>query len=408
MEISNELIAIVIPVWIILLGGFLSAFLITGSFIPSLIKLARLKGLYDLPNGRTSHLRATPYLGGIAVFAGFVITTILMTRTDILPELIYLLAGFIILLFIGLKDDILRINPLHKLAGQLIAAGIIAVFADVRINNLYGCFGFEGIPYIPSILITMFVFIVIINGSNLIDGIDGLASGVCILISLTLGIWFTASGFIPYAVMCFSLAGALIAFFYFNVFGKKNKIFLGDTGSLILGLALSVLIVRFIGYQSIAPKPLVIHSAPAVAFGILIIPLFDTLRVFILRISQRRSPFSADRQHLHHLLLDIGYSHIQTTSILLLSNLFFIVASVGLQQLKIMHLISLQLLVATGLSFLAAQLLKRKREQRYFQKGFIGKEIQLLTVNGSDNQFEGDKTATPKRKSPHLMKISNA
>jgi len=148
-----------------------------------------------------------------------------------------------------LKDDMLVINPIKKLTGQLIAAGLIIVMGDIRIDHFHGVLGLEEIPFLASVFFTIFVFIVIINGFNLIDGIDGLASGVGALVAFTLGIWFWMAGTVPYSVLSFALAGSLIAFFYFNVFSKKNKIFLGDAGSLIVGFTISIITIQFLNFQ---------------------------------------------------------------------------------------------------------------------------------------------------------------
>jgi len=255
------------------------AFGITWFTIPSIVNISRSKGLCDIPNGRTSHTNTIPTLGGIAVFAGLVLSTVIFAGAYFKFELKYIISGLIIVFFIGIKDDILIIDPWKKLAGEILAAVLIAVFADIRITNFYGLFDIDQIPYIVSILLTIFVFIVIINGFNLIDGIDGLASGIGILTSSVFGIWFWMTGNIAFTVFSFSFAGSLLAFFYFNIFSKENKLFLGDTGSLVTGLVVGVLACRFLQLELNAKGTADIQSSPAVVFGILIIPLFDTLRV---------------------------------------------------------------------------------------------------------------------------------
>ena len=379
MEFSNKLISLNLPAWFFVAGGFITAFFITFVSIPPIVRLSHTKKLYDLPNGRTSHIKATPYLGGVAVFTSLIISTVLSGGIEFTSEHVYIIAALTILLFIGLKDDIVSLNPYKKLIGQMIAAVILVVMGDIRIDNFYGCLGLEGIPYIPSVFFTIFVIIVIINGINLIDGIDGLASAVCLLISITLGIWFLYAGFIFYAIISFSLIGSLIAFFYFNVFSKDHKIFLGDSGSLIIGLTVAVMIIRFISYQTIVPDHVAINSVPAIAFGILIVPFFDTIRVFSLRISQGRSPFSADRQHVHHMLLDFGHSHLQATLLLVLINLLIILLSLSLQHFNAVYLIFLQLGISTMITFMAVFLLNRKRKKIYQKDPLIGKKIKVLS-----------------------------
>jgi UDP-N-acetylmuramyl pentapeptide phosphotransferase/UDP-N-acetylglucosamine-1-phosphate transferase len=406
MEFTNDLITIFIPAWLLITTGFIIAYIITYLSIPPIITLARTKGFYAMPNGRTSHSNATPYLGGVAVFTGLNLATVLIAGIGFEHDLMYIIAGMIILLFIGLKDDMLMIDPYKKLMGQISASGIIIVLGNIRIDSFHGTFGLEGIPYFISILFTVFVFIVIINGINLIDGIDGLASGIGIIISTTLGIWFVKAGFIHYSVMCFSLAGSLIAFFYFNVFSKKNKIFLGDAGSLIVGMTLAILVIRFLNYQTLSLK-FNIHSAPAVAFGILIIPFFDTLRIFILRISQGRSPFSADRQHLHHILLDLGFSHFQATLILLTANCMFIIFSFSFQYLNNVQLVSIQLLLAAGLSYLAIWFLRRRKKKdiENLSEHHIGKQISLLDNSTSGSTIFNDRKFVKQIRRFQILKI---
>ena len=381
------------------------AYLITYFSIPPIVTLARSKGFYDLPNGRTSHLTATPYLGGVGVFTGLILSTVVIAGGGFEHDLMYIIAGLVILLSIGLKDDMLMISPLKKIMGQITASGIIIFLGNIRIDSFHGTFGIHEIPFLASLALTIFVFIVIINGINLIDGIDGLASGIGIVISTTFGVWFLIAGFTHYSVMCFALVGSLLAFFYFNVFSKKNKIFLGDAGSLMIGLTISVFVIRFLNYQTISIQHNV-HSAPAVAFGILIIPFFDTLRVFTLRIFQGRSPFSADRQHLHHILIDIGNSHFKATLIILMVNIFFITFSIYFQNLNNIQLIIMQISIGILLSATAIWILKRKREKNNRSNQNAGKEISLLNRSGSSYN-ESDKRLTKFQKKNQLFRLLN-
>lgn len=344
----------------LIFGGFVMAFSITYFAIPSIVSVANSKMLYDLPNGRTSHTKPTPVLGGIAIFAGLLISTIVFSVMSFGSELKYIIGGLIIIFFIGIKDDILTIDPKKKLIAQILAALLIAVLGDVRVTHLHGFLGINEISYTLSLVFTVFFFIVVTNAFNLIDGIDGLASGIGIITTVTFGCWFAVSGYDSYAVMSFALIGSLTAFFYFNVFGKRNKIFLGDTGSLILGFSLAVLAIRFMGFELYSTGILKVESTPAITFGILIIPLFDTLRVFTLRIIQGKSPFTADKQHIHHRLLDLGFTHNKATAIILSINLFFIGMSLALQHIGNIYLIITQLSIASCLSFIMMQLLRRK------------------------------------------------
>jgi UDP-N-acetylmuramyl pentapeptide phosphotransferase/UDP-N-acetylglucosamine-1-phosphate transferase len=383
------------------------AYGITYISIPPIVSIAKQKGLYDLPNGRTSHFKATPYLGGVAVFTSIILSTVIFAGISFTKDLIYIIAGLIILLFVGLKDDMLIINPKKKLIGQFIASGIIVVLGNLRIDSFHGVLGIYEIPYFASVLFTVFVFIVIINGINLIDGIDGLAAGVSILISLSMGLWFLFSEVIPYAIMCFTMVGSLSAFFYFNVFGKRNKIFLGDAGSLIVGMTIAVFTIKFLENQPGFLDFIAVSTSPALAFGILIVPLFDSLRVFILRVIQGRSPFSADRQHIHHILIDLGISHLNATMIIISVNLIFILLSLMLQRINnSVIIIIFQISLASGLTYMATTLLRRKREKNIFGKQSEGKEIEFLRPSVSDEIYDNDKKKSSKKRT-HFMNILN-
>lgn len=360
MNFPENISSLLIPDWILIVLGFLMAFGLTCFIIPSVVNISRLKNLTDTPNGRTSHTSSIPNLGGIAVFVALVLSTVIFSGTYFKFELKYLISGLIIVFFVGIKDDILIIDPYKKLAGQIFAVILIAVFADIRITNLYGLFHIQQLPYIASILLTVFVFIVIINGFNLIDGIDGLASGTGILTSSVFGIWFWMTGNIACTILSFSIVGALTAFFWFNVFGKTNKIFLGDSGSMVIGFVVGVLACRFLQLELVTQEVTKIPSAPTVVCGILIVPLFDSLRVFILRIKQGKSPFKADRQHIHHRLLQLGYTHLRATLILISVNLFFIVLSYLLRGIGIIWLMS----VIVGLASLMSYILVTSANER--------------------------------------------
>lgn len=365
--------------WTVIILGFFVAFAVTWYVIPSIVHTSVIKNLGAVSNGRTSHKNPTPTLGGIAVFAGFVFSSVLIAGTFFDLDLMYLICGMAIILFIGIKDDILIVDPWKKLVAQIIAGGIVIIFADIRIDNFYGLFGISQIPYLVSVAFSGFVFLVIINGLNLIDGIDGLASGTGILVSSLLGSWFWLAGNNADAALCFTLGGSLLAFLYFNVFSRKNKLFLGDTGSLLTGFLLSIFAFRVFQLNKVASDAYFINSVPAVVFGILILPLFDTLRVFSIRILQGKSPFTADRQHIHHLMLQLGFSHIQATVILLSVNILFIALDILLQGIGVFYLLLFNIVLASLLSyqlFIAARnKIRKKQSTDYIFEGTWKKEI---------------------------------
>ena len=344
------------------------AFTITYLAIPIIVKAAVYKGLFAETNGRSTHNTPTPVLGGVGVFAGFILSTTVVAGAYFNFELSYLITGLLLVFIVGVKDDLLGGTPHKKLIGQTLAILIICILADIRISTLHGFIGIAGIPYFWSIILTILVMLVIINGFNLIDGIDGLASGIGILVSLILGCWFFITGNIACTVMCAALIGGLISFFKYNVFSSTNKIFLGDTGSHIIGLVLGVLVVRFFQLEPYVKGIAEIDPVVAFSVSLFILPLFDTIRVFSLRIAQGKSPFKADRQHIHHRMLELGLSHLQATTILLSLNVAFIAICYLLQDLGNVILIGIQFTVASILSYLLVMKVKTKKQKNNSEK----------------------------------------
>ena len=311
--------------------SFLVACFVAVVSIPVVIKISELKSLMEKPGERRSHTTPTPTFGGIAIYAAILIAYFLwpsIDQTDVYRTNLSV-AGMTILFFIGIKDDLVGIDPNKKILFQVLAAMILIFFGDLRVDYLYGIMGFHHIEEIISILLTCFIFIALTNAINLIDGIDGLAGGIATIASATFGGWFLLTNHFAMACLAFTLAGALIGFLRFN-FSKTSKIFMGNTGSLIIGFMLAFFAVRFVNLNaSFRYEPTAFFNAPIIAIVILIVPIFDTLRVFLVRILAGRSPFSADRNHMHHILLDNGLSHAEATAVLCgisLSNtiLFFL------------------------------------------------------------------------------------
>lgn len=320
------------------------AFLITFFAIPVIIQVAKDKKLFDEPDERKVHKNVIPTLGGLGIFAGFIIATLMGVPSAISSELQYFAAATTVIFFLGIKDDILVLSASKKFIGQLIAAGIIIKFGGIQISNFHGFLGIYEIPHITGTIISLFTIIVITNSFNLIDGVDGLAGSLGLLTTLVFGTYFFYAGQLTYAVMAFSLAGSIIGFLIYNF--SPAKIFMGDTGSLLLGLVNSILVIKFINTAGNTASNFPIESAPAIGFSILMIPLFDTLRVFGLRIMQRRSPFSPDRTHVHHFLLDLGLSHRMVTVTCVLVNITFIAMAFFMRGLGTTTVIGILLLSA--------------------------------------------------------------
>ena len=331
--------------------SFLTAFTLTYFAIPSIIHIAKIKNLCDEPGERRSHHESIPTLGGIGIFAGVIFSIILWTPFNVFGDLQYILCSFIIIFLIGAKDDISPVPPWKKMIGQFFAASILVFKSNVKLTSLYGIFGVSELPEIIAVALSIFTIIVIINAFNLIDGINGLSGSIGSLIALTLGTWFYLIDHIELAIVAYAMSGAVIAFLKYNI--TPAKIFMGDTGSLLVGLVCSILTIKFIElHREIPMNPYAFKAVPAVAIGFLILPLYDTLRVFIMRAMAGKSPLHPDRTHIHHLLIDYGFTHMQATAILVLVNIFFILLVITFQEMGSLNLLALILVIATMLTTL--------------------------------------------------------
>jgi len=347
--------------YIYVIASFVVALYISARTIPTVINVSRQLKLFAVPNGRSSTIYKIPTLGGISIFLGFILGLTLTSNGYTIPDLIYIIAGVLIMFFVGLKDDIVSLSAIKKLGAQIFVAGVLIVLGHFRFTSFHGFLGIEEIPYIVSVLISGFVFIVFINAFNLIDGIDGLAAGLSIFSAAVFGTWFFLAGHFEFAIISFSMVGALSGFFFYNVYGKRNKIFMGDTGSLILGTIMGILVIEFNEFNIDQSAPYAIYSSPAVSFGILIYPLMDTLRVFAIRIIQKKSPFTADKNHTHHRLLALGMNHKQATYLIIAVNALFTFAVLNLKEIGIFRLMAFNLFVGGILLLLPSYLLGIKK-----------------------------------------------
>lgn len=304
------------------------SFAITFLSIPVIIRVADSKKLFDVPDNRKVHTTPIPALGGLGIFAGFALAILLSLPPGSAPEFQYFMAAGFIIFFLGLKDDILVLSPMKKLIGQIVAAFILVYKGGLQIKSMHGFFGVYEMPEMFSLALTYFTILVIINSFNLIDGVDGLAGTLSVLITSLFGLYFIATEHTDYAIFSFALSGSMLAFLIFNY--SPSRIFMGDTGSLLAGMVASILVIKFINITDTgsAFSDITIAAAPAVGFAVLIVPLLDTLRVFSIRMLHRRSPFSPDRNHVHHLLLDWGMSHRNITFTLVCTNIFFILYAI--------------------------------------------------------------------------------
>src|SRR6195952_2518014 len=298
----------------------LLSLLITWQAIPSILHVARTRHLYDdLGHFRKQHDHGIPRLGGVGIFVAFTITSLLFCMTDQSLPINYLLTACIVLFAMGLKDDLSGVNSSTKFIIQFIVAAILVVLGHIRLSGMYGVVGIYGLPYWPSVALSVLTIILIVNAFNLIDGIDGLAGATGIFANGCFAGLFIYMHQYELAAVSIAMVGAIAGFLRFNV--TPAKIFMGDTGSMLIGLISVVLAIKFIELNRFtSARTPDVFSAPALSVAILIGPIFDTLRVFILRISSGVSPFTADRKHIHHRMLTLGFTHLQTTLILIALN----------------------------------------------------------------------------------------
>ena len=362
MDIIKDLLAqFGIPQFYVKLGlGMLCSFLLTFYTIPTVVKISRRKNLMDEPGARSSHLRKIPNLGGISMFYSLAVCASIFAF-ELFEMYKFLFASLVILLYIGVMDDIVVMRAYKKLFAQIVVTSLMVIGSDVRIRSFFGLFGIYELNYFFSVAMSIFTFIVLINAFNLIDGIDGLAGGYSILCSAMFGISYYRLGEYNYPLVVLSgvIIGSVIGFLYFNLSNyRNNKIFMGDTGSMILGFLLAFTAICFIDIFIDKKLPEIpryyLQSAPAIAMAILILPIIDTLNVFMIRICNGKSPLVADKNHIHHSLLKLGLTHRRSTAYILMYYLFIVSVAYFCRHINV----NVLLLIIVILGFIGAYIPK--------------------------------------------------
>ncbi len=304
-----------------------TSFVICFLIIPVIIKHTLKRNIVDLPGRRKIHKKVTPSMGGIAIFLGFLISSLIWIDFSLWKDVRIILIALVMTFLIGVRDDLIPIKPLIKILGQVMAASILILVYDLRLKSMYGVFGIEEIPLWLSYAITILTLVVITNSFNLVDGLDGLAGTIGSLAFLGFGVWFFYTDDVVFSILSFSMLGAIIAFLIFN--WEPSKVFMGDTGAMVVGMLLAIACVRFIDYNHSLPNTNIYKFTASVstALCVIIIPLFDTLRVFIIRIARKQSPFVPDKNHIHHGMMRLGLSHGATTLFLALTQILFMTLS---------------------------------------------------------------------------------
>ncbi len=327
----------------------LVSFFVAFTSIPVVIKISDSKKLFDNPGARKVHFTPIPSLGGVGLFAAIIFSICALVPFASAPWIQYFIAASVIVFFLGMKDDILLLSPMKKFTGQFLAAFLLSYQGHFQLTSLYGFIGMGELHPIVSMIFTYLTVMVIINAFNLIDGVDGLAGTLGLISTLFFGVVFMMEKDMPFAALAFATSAALVGFLIYNF--APAKIFMGDTGSLFLGLINAVLVIHFINVESINSSVLHFTAAPAIGVAALFVPLMDTLRVSFIRIYNGRSPFDPDKNHIHHILLKRGYSHAKVTMILAVVSIMFIGFAILAQPLGINFLIlSLFALAFTGVA----------------------------------------------------------
>lgn len=312
----------------------------------------------DEPGVRSSHLRKIPNLGGIALFFSIGMCTSIFAY-ELFDLYKFLFASMILLLYIGVMDDIVVIRAYKKLVAQLVVSAFMVIGSDVRIRSLFGIFGINEINYLVSVLVTIITIVILINAFNLIDGIDGLAGFYSVICSAIFGLSYFRLGEYNYPLVVLSVViiGAVLAFLYYNLSNYRSaKIFMGDTGSMLLGFLLAFTSICFINIFIDNHLPNVpsyhLKSAPVIAVAILILPIVDTLNVIIIRTWNKKSPFDADKNHIHHKLLKLDLTHRRSTFYILTYYLLIIAITYYLRHSNV----NLLLFIILALGFFGAYL----------------------------------------------------
>ena len=339
--------------------AFLSSLFVSFILMPVIIYISKKYQLGAKSESRSSHKGLTPNLGGIPIAIAITLSSTLYAELDTVRVMTL---GFIVTFVLGVLDDLSEISAYKKLVSQIIISLILIIYGGLRIESFHGVLGFYELPYFVSILFSVFVFIVITNGYNLIDGIDGLASGLGIIGAISFGFCAILMNQYNMAVLAFSLTGALLGFLKYNYY--PAKIFMGDTGSLLIGLIFSILAVNIIKHGIVEVNNVdAKNSGPFLAISFLALPLFDSLRVFLVRIKRGAHPLHPSKDHIHHNLLSLGYDHKKTSFILCFFSLIIIFLTYILISFNININYSIALLALISYLFLYIPVYKLRRKK---------------------------------------------
>lgn len=360
----NYLVIQTVLLFAISLGG-------TFYLIPKITSIVRYKQLMDNPNERSSHSTATPSLGGMAFFIVLIISFYFSGHYDYSGLSASIIPGLTILFFLGLKDDLVVLSPRTKVAGQIVACFFLLSNTGFVVTSLHGFLGIYEIPFWVGTCLCMFVMLAVINSFNLIDGIDGLAASIGIVAFSGFLIFFVMVDSYFLALTSLAMVGILVAFLYFNL-STKRKIFMGDTGSMLIGFMLGVMTIRLFAMEDVqlARLPFDVENLPIMVVAFLIVPLFDTSRVMLIRLINGKGPFSPDRNHMHHVLIDAYcISHRRASFLIANVNILFVVLFASLLPFVNILVLGAVLVAAVGgFSYYFNVLRKRRKKPELIQR----------------------------------------
>ena len=321
------------------------------SMFPWALKFARKHGIVDNPNARKLQRVPVPVFGGIVVYSGILMGGIVLSIWMWNWVLFYGLIGMTIMMIIGIWDDQKDISALLRLFIEIALVTAFIVLTGVYIDDLHGLWGVDALDPWVGIPLSIFAGVGLINAVNLIDGVDGYSSGYGMMACALFGTCFWTVWSTTMVCMMLIMIGALLPFFMHNVFGVKSKMFIGDGGTLMLGMMMTVCV--FYALSSTQPCDKLDDeglSLPAFSLAVLCIPVFDTVRVMMMRILRGSSPFKPDKTHLHHLFIDMGFSHLGAALFILFLN--FMVVMIWLASWKLGASVDVQLYIVIALGLL--------------------------------------------------------
>lgn len=358
----------------------LLAFIGTLWIHPKVLKIAIIKNLVDNPDARKLQRNPVPVMGGIAVFFGIIIGLCCAQTLFNHHNVFLLISAMLVMLYIGTIDDILDLTPTIRFAIEILIVAWIIYVNNASINSLWGLWGAYSIPEWVAWPLTIFAAVGIINAINLIDGVNGLSSGFCFMASALFATVFYLTGNIVMTVLAASAAGAIVPFFLHNVFGKTTKMFIGDGGTLVIGTMMSIFVMEILHSGSMC-KPLADSGLGLVpmTLAILAIPVFDTLRVMSMRILRGTSPFHPDRTHLHHMFIELGFSHVGTTVSILSLN--FMVVAAWYLSYRLGASVDVQLYIVLALSILITFAFYRFASTQIRNNGKCLKHLKAIAKN---------------------------